>query len=243
MPRWARLAPVRAVRRLVMDFAVLPAFRIPFRVRARYPGTRSEWTRTGWAEPFIVAANHTSNLDPVFLLLALPPRLRGRVSPAMGLNRFHAWFTRFSTAKSPHQKCVARVLTPALHRVAYVLVTLLFQTFPFPQGTAYRSSLEYTGELLDRGVSILIFPEGEVNRAGGAGKTTGAFKTGVAKIADLTDAAVVPAGIRWERARERGFPRLRPRITVSFGRPIEYRGEGYEEFTSTLQSGVRGLIR
>jgi long-chain acyl-CoA synthetase len=238
MPRWARSLPVRVIRRFLMDFFVLPGFRVVFRVRAR-ESTALLQTE----EPCIIAANHTSNLDPVFLLLALPMRFRGRVSPAMGLNRFHAHFTRFAAAKKPHAETHAgsrdggRGFISFLHGAAYFLVTLLFQTFPFPQGTAYRPSLEYTGELLDRGLSILIFPEGEVSRSRQPRK----FRGGMAKIAELTEAPVLPVGIKWGKSSRKRI--ARQEITVSFGKPARYGGDGHDEFAQKVETEVRELAR
>jgi 1-acyl-sn-glycerol-3-phosphate acyltransferase/acyl carrier protein len=260
MPRWARSLPVRAIRRLLMDFFILPGFRVLFRVRAR---EREALLQPG--EPCIIAANHTSNLDPVFLLLALPMRFRGRISPAMGLNRFHAHFTRFAAAKKTQaeeqtdvhvearqgsradvhagEKAVspsrggARGFMSFLHGAGYFLVTLLFQTFPFPQGTAYRPSLEYTGELLDGGLSILIFPEGEVSRSRQPRK----FRGGIAKIAELTEAPVLPVGIQWGKSSRKWIARRQ--ITVSFGTPVRFGGNGHDELARQVETEVRKLAR
>jgi long-chain acyl-CoA synthetase len=236
MPRWARSLPVRVIRLLLMDVFILPGFRVLFRVRA---GERTAFPRTG--EPCIIAANHTSNLDPVFLLLALPGRFRGRISPAMGLNRFHGHFNRFAAARNPRAReksgSPAHGLMRFLHGAAYFLVTLLFQTFPFPQGTAYRPSLEYTGELLDRGLSILIFPEGEVSRS----PRPRGFRAGIAKIAELTEAPVLPVGIKWVKSSRKMIARRE--ITVSFGAPVRYVGEEYDEFARKVEAEVRALSR
>ena len=124
-----------------------------------------------------------------------------------------------------------------LHGAAYFLVTFLFQTFPFPQGTAFRPSLEYTGELLDRGMSILIFPEGEVSRPRGRRS----FRSGIAKIAELTEAPVLPVGIQWGTNPRKNIARRA--ITVSFGSPVRYGGEGHEEFARRVESEVRRLSR
>jgi long-chain acyl-CoA synthetase len=236
MPRWARSLPVRVIRMPLMDLCILPGFRALFRVRSE--GRRA---LLNIGEPCIIAANHTSNLDPVFLLLAIPIGFRGRISPAMGLNRFHARFTRYAAADKtqPGGKAERRAqgLMSFLHGAAYFLVTLLFQTFPFPQGTAYRPSLEYTGELLDRGSSILIFPQGEVSRSG----RPRSFRSGIAKIAELTEAPVLPVGIRREKNSRKKIARRG--ITVSFGSPISYGGEGHDRFANKVESEVRRLSR
>ena len=183
----------------------------------------------------ILACNHTSHFDPFAIFLALPYRYRKWVTPAMGLNRFWAQFRDFSTIE---KKSSGR-LRSFFHGLAYNIVTFLFQTYPFPQGAAYRPSLEYTGELLDGGHWILIFPEGEVSPDGKIRK----FGNGIAMIAEQTDAPVVPVCISgMEKVLPLGkrWPR-RSRVTVRFGEALNYKGQGYEEFTSEVEGVVRKL--
>ena len=240
MPRWAAWPFVGFIRRVLVDIFILPAFRVVFEVRGRGLGRVGRMT-----PPSIIAANHTSALDPLFVLLTLPVRMRRLLAPAMGLNRFNARFSRFS----PLEKKARPGALKLLQAIGYGVVTFLFQTFPFPQGIAYRPSLEYTGELLDRGRWILIFPEGEVARAGkprsrdnpdrsgrsfkegAAASRTGRFRGGVARIAENTGAPVVPAAIGREGRR----------VTVSYGAPLCYAGEGYDAFAQKVQSAVKGM--
>jgi 1-acyl-sn-glycerol-3-phosphate acyltransferase len=221
-----------------MDILILPAFRVVFEVHGRGPAG-------GMKTPSIIAANHTSNLDPLFVLLTLPVRMRRLLAPAMGLNRFDARFSRFSKLENKARSGALKLL----QAIGYGVVTFLFQTFPFPQGTAYRPSLEYTGELLDGGKWILIFPEGEVappgkprsrdnpDRSGrrfeeAAASRPGRFRGGVARIAENTGAPVIPAAIGREGRR----------VTVSYGAPLRYAGEGYDAFAQKVQSAVNGML-
>ncbi len=43
---------------------------------------------------------------------------------------------------------------------AYFLITALFNVFPLPQKSGFRRSFQHAGEAIDRGYSVLVFPEG-----------------------------------------------------------------------------------
>ena len=46
------------------------------------------------------------------------------------------------------------------------LVVSLFNVFPLPQKTGFRQSFAFAGESVDRGYSILVFPEGKRTQDG-----------------------------------------------------------------------------
>lgn len=230
MPRWTLSAPARFFRKIAMYGFTLQAARIfcPLDVEGleRLEAERGER---------IIVSNHQSHIDPFAILLALPRRYRRLLTPAMGLNRFGARFTDFAATR-PGSASRLRVF---LHGLAYFIVTLLFQTYPFPQGAAFRPSLEYTGELLDRGHWILIFPEGEVSPDG----KVRSFKKGIGMIAERTGADILPMSIDgMNRVLPPGshFPR-RARVRVRFGPLMRYEGEGYEEFAKRAENTVRAL--
>ncbi|MBN2323918.1 MAG: AMP-binding protein [Spirochaetes bacterium] len=232
MPRWNRSLPVRVVRRLLLDGALLPVMRLFCRLETE----GLEWIEKGERERILVS-NHTSHLDPVAILLALPVRYRKLLCPAMGLNRFGARFAGYTTG--PRGEDTGNRIKRFFAGLAYRTVTLLFQTYPFPQGAAYRPSLEYTGELLDAGRWVLVFPEGEVSSDGRVHE----FKKGIGMIAAQTRSPVytvcidgmekvLPPGARFLR---------RGRVVVRFGAPVEYAEEGYDVFAGRLENAVREL--
>jgi len=230
MPRWTLSPVARFFRKIAMHGFILQAARIFCPLDAegleRLEAERGER---------IIVSNHQSHIDPFAILLALPRRYRRLLTPAMGLNRFGARFTDFASTR-PGSASRLRVF---LHGLAYFIVTLLFQTYPFPQGSAYRPSLEYTGELLDRGHWILIFPEGEVSPDG----KVRSFKKGIGMIAERTGADILPVSIDgMNRVLPPGshFPR-RARVRVRFGPLMRYEGEGYEEFAKRAENAVRSL--
>ncbi len=241
MPRWTRKKWASTLRRFLLNFIILPAFRIPCRLTAL--GLENLDEISG---PCILCANHTSDLDPLAVLLALPGRYRRLISPAMGLNRFYAYFTHLGTAPTGGTengvpaKTNKKAFKRMLHGVLYRAITLLFNTYPFPQGTAYRPSLEYSGELLDAGFWILLFPEGRVSESG----KTGSFRGGVSILAERTGAPVLPICIQCMRTvlpPGRFIPK-RGKVYVFFGRPMHY-SDSNETFTKRLEQRVKQLCR
>jgi len=230
MPRWTSSKAANLFRAIIMEGFILQLARVFCRIEAE----GLEYLETVKGERIIVS-NHQSHIDPFAILLALPGRYRRLLSPAMGLNRFGTHFADFSS-KPTGKKSRLRGF---LHGLAYSIVTLLFQTYPFPQGAAYRPSLEYTGDLLDRGHWILLFPEGEVSPDG----TIHTFKKGIAMIAEQTGTDLFPVsidGMYNVLPPGRRFPR-RGQVRVRFGAPLRYKGEGYGEFTRKVENAVRSL--
>jgi long-chain acyl-CoA synthetase len=234
MPRWNRSLPARLFRSLFMNGVLLPAMRLFCRLQTE----GFEKFEDGNGER-ILTSNHTSDLDPIAILLALPLKYRKLLCPAMGLNRFGARFTGYTTGPAPNEGEKNTGIKRFLAGLAYRTVTLLFQTYPFPQGAAYRPSLEYTGELLDAGRWVLFFPEGVVSSDG----RVHGFKKGIGMIAAQTKSRVYTVcidGMEKVLPPGRRFPK-RGRVRVRFGAPLEYAGEGYDAFAGKLEKAVRDL--
>jgi long-chain acyl-CoA synthetase len=242
MPRWSRWTIIRFFRCIIRGLIVFPFFRFYCRLR-----THGLENIRHAEEPGIFAVNHTSDLDPLAVLLALPACIRPRVAPAMGLNMFHPYFERFGHVSREERRAVKKVpkrqekpVRRSLYGFAYYLITFLFQTFPFPQATAYRSSFEYIGELLDRGFWILIFPEGIVSPTGEFQH----FHGGIAAIAEKTAAPIYPVGIKGMREvlpPGKRWPKRR-RVDVCFGKPLMYNKSTAPSFTEEIENAVHNLI-
>ncbi len=241
MPRWTRRTPVKLLRMIAVNLLILPAFR--FFARLEVQGREHV---AGAAAPAIITANHTSHLDPLAILSALPLRVRSGICPAMGLNRFHAAFEKYGRLVTGGEDGKEKTLSSFQKRLkgfvlktGYLVVTLLFQSFPFPQGTAYRASLEYTGELLDAGFWILIFPEGEVSRNGDLQP----FRGGTVLLSEHTGADVYPVfidGMQKLLPPGRYVPR-RNTVRVHFGPPVVRTGEDKEIYLKRIENAVRDL--
>ena len=242
MPRWAKRKITKSFRAVFTGLLVIQGFRLFYRIRPH--GLKNLDKSKG---PGILAANHSSDLDPLAVLLALPTGLRSKIAPAMGLNRFHSFFPGYGRASSARvEDTPVKLNTEFIHHIkhvlngmAYYLITFLFQTYPFPQGAAYRASLEYTGELLDEGHWILIFPEGETSDTDDINR----FRGGIYVIAEKTGAPVYPVRIKGMRQilpRWKHFPR-RGKVDVFFGKPIFHKGYDRADFIAVVEKAVRRL--
>jgi long-chain acyl-CoA synthetase len=239
MPRWTRKMPAATLRWLITNGIILPCFSLFCRIDVQGLEKLNKHK-----EARILCVNHESDLDPLALLLSLPLCFRKRIAPAMGLIRFHPFFNKIGgIVNEADIHLPAKIRSSFWKRMtyafAYYLVTLLFQSYPFPQGAAYRPSLEYTGELLDAGLWILIFPEGRVSDTGDMNR----FKGGISLLAEKTGVPVFPVGVRGMHEifpPGRRFP-SRGRVSIRFGNPLYFEGQGHDEFTCQVEQSVREL--
>jgi long-chain acyl-CoA synthetase len=173
--RFARLLPVRLFRRAFLEIAVLPLFRhyMPLTVEARLESVSG---------PVIFAPNHTSNLDTLAVLAALPPRYRNRVAPAVSQD----YFLPYLEGSGPLRQRISLALQ-------FWLAVLTLNVFPLPQATrGVRRALQFAGRLVDSNYSILIFPEGARTPDGRIHE----FRPGVGVMAVRLGIPVVPVHIQ-----------------------------------------------
>ena len=122
----------------------------------------------------------------------------------------------------------------------YYLSTLFFNAFPFPQREAgLRETLRYAGEIVSKGASILIFPEGRRSETG----EIDTFRPGVGILASRLEIPVVPVRVEGaEKVLRVGWNMARPgRVKVKFGAPMKLRGEDYAALAAEVEAAVRRL--
>jgi long-chain acyl-CoA synthetase len=211
-PRWARATPVRLIRAFLQQAVLFPLLsRVcrPLRVEGR------EHLR-GLRPPLLLVANHSSHLDTVVLLRALPAAVRGRIAVAAAADYF---YTRAPLA---------------------LFVTLALGAFPLARTGRVRPSLEYCGELVDAGWALLVYPEGTRSPDG----RLQPFRAGIGLLAAELRVPVVPAylsGLQARLPRGAGWPRPGP-VGVRFGPPLRVRpGTPYAAVTAQLEAAMRGL--
>jgi long-chain acyl-CoA synthetase len=166
--------------------------------------------------PVLFVANHTSHLDSPTILRALPQAWRERVTVAAAADYF---FSR---------------------RWLAVLVSVLLNAFPFSRTTAVRPTLEHCAFLLDRGWSILLYPEGTRSTTGQMGE----FKSGVGLLAVELQVPVVPIfldGLQRVLPKGRVLPR-RGAVSVTFGPSLCFDpATSYEAAAAHIGEAVRAL--
>ena len=128
------------------------------------------------------------------------------------------------------------------YQLGYFLVTALFNVFPLPQFSGFRQSFCFAGESADRGYSVLIFPEGEVNNS--ADGRMAAFQSGIGLLAQNLAVPVIPMRLDgvWQMKKEHRRLAHRNEITVHVGAPITFPPDTpADEIARQLALAVRSL--
>jgi long-chain acyl-CoA synthetase len=206
-PYWTQRFPVPWLRVAFYYAVVLPITSVLCWARVR--GKHRLKTLSG---PALFVSNHITYFDHALILSALPGRFRRRLAIAQEGERLRWW-------RRPPEG------TPTLRRwrwkLQYFLVVSIFNTFPLPQKSGFRRSFAYAGESVDRGHSVLVFPEGTRTETGHLNP----FRKGTGLLASQLGIPVVPARIdglaELKLSGRRGFA-LPHTVTVTFGEPVTY---------------------
>ncbi len=223
LPRFAGLSPIGIARRMFREAVTLPLFRhyIPLTVMGDLSGV---------SPPVIFAPNHTSNLDTIALLAAVPRPFRNRIAPAVSQDYFLAYLRGTGTFRER-----------STLGLQYFLGVTLFNMFPLPQSTTgMRETLRFAGRRADRGDSILIFPEGRRTPDG----KMHAFRAGVGLLAVNLQIPVVPVyidGLYEVLPVHENWPAPGP-ARLSIGKPMRFgETEDYRRATARIEEAVRKL--
>ncbi|MGC2671230.1 MAG: 1-acyl-sn-glycerol-3-phosphate acyltransferase, partial [Candidatus Acidiferrum sp.] len=228
-PRWTQRAAARWLRLAVYYALVWPATQI-----LAHPKIVGRGFLRGVQGPLLVVSNHITRRADIGLILAsLPPRFRHFLAIAMGgesLQRMRRpprdWYFPKRWA----------------YQLGYGLVTLLFNVFPLPQHSGFRESFRFAGESADRGYSLLIFPEGEVNNS--ADGRMAPFQSGIGLLAENLRLPIIPMRLDgvWQMKRERRRWARFGEVTVHIGAPVLFpRDIPPEEIARRLESIVLSL--
>jgi long-chain acyl-CoA synthetase len=142
-PTWPWSALQRAIRSAFLETVMRPLVWMLGAPRVERTGTISG--------PVLIVSNHVTLYDVPLILYALPGTLRRQVAVAMA----GEMILNFRKARGLGNWFLNICGPPA-----YLLITGLFNVFPLPQLTNFRKSFAHAGRAMDRGMSILVFPEG-----------------------------------------------------------------------------------
>ena len=162
-PRWAMRFPMTLIRPLVYHLFLLPLSWIMCRVRVN--GAEHLSKVKG---PVLFISNHVTHVDAPLILSALPFRWRLRLAIAMAGEMLRDWRQN--------------------EKVKYALGAGLFNVFSLPRQSGFRQSFAYAGEAMDRGYSVLIFPEGTETKDG----RLQPFRAGIGLLASELNVPIVP---------------------------------------------------
>ncbi|MBI2819961.1 MAG: AMP-binding protein [Acidobacteria bacterium] len=219
-PRWPQWPAVAMLRSFVYYALVWPATMI-----LCMPRIRGREHLLGVQGPALFIANHVTEKDIGFVLAALPHRYRYRLATAMFGERLR---------DLRHPPADAPLWRRLVDRLSYVLVTALFNVFSMPKQSGVRASFQFAGESVDRGQSILVFPEGQLTRDG----RLSPFRAGIGALAQSLHLPVVPIRIDGlYELRVAGKWMARPgTVRIQIGEPHRFDpGEEPEAIAAALQ--------
>jgi long-chain acyl-CoA synthetase len=208
-PAWAMRFPMTWIRPVVYHLFLLPLTLIMCRVSVI--GAERLAQVKG---PALLISNHVTDVDAALILSALPVRWRSRLAIAMTGELLRDWryppatMGRFARLKS---------------RLKYALAASLFNVFSIPRQSGFRRSFAYAGEAMDRGWSVLVFPEGTETRDG----RIQPFRAGIGLLTSELNVAVIPIMLRglFELKQRRQFFVRPGMVSVTFGEPMAFSAE------------------
>jgi len=208
-PRWAQRWPVPWIRSFIYYLLTWPATWI-----MAHPKIVGREHLRGVKGPVLITCNHITYIDVGFVLRALTPRFRHKLTVGMwGELLWEMW--RPPQSWNPFKRWA--------WQAGYRLVVALFNVFPLPQQSGVRESFAYAGESVDRGYSVMVFPEGVRTPDG----KPCPFRSGVGMLAARLDIPVVPMridGLYEMKMAGRKIAR-RGELTVVVGKPMRFSPE------------------
>ena len=224
-PHWPWSWPASAARTVFIELILRPLVWVLAAPRVKLE------TRELPSGPLLVIANHVTAYDAALILYALPWRLRRHMAIAMS-GEMLLDLRRGQNQQSP----IRNLLAPA----AYWLVTALFNVYPLPRLHGFRRSFAHAGEAMDRGYTVMIFPEGTRSRNG----KLQPFRPGIGLLAKESRVPILPVALiglgsygakqaRWFRSGQ---------LEVHIGEPIPF-NEAAEppDLTAIFQERVQQL--
>jgi long-chain acyl-CoA synthetase len=225
-PRWVLRWPVPWVRWLAHYVLMRPAM-----ILLGWPRIEGRENLRGWSVPLLVVCNHISDVDFAFVQAALPARLRSKIAIA----------TRGEALEALHTPAAGRGFFGRIYdRVKWVIGVSLLNLFPLPREAGFRQSFAYAGEAVDRGYSVLVFPEGRHTTDG----KMNAFRAGIGLLANNLGIPVLPMRIEGLFEVKRAGKKFAGpgKICVRIGRPMNFAaGTDPRQVARELQSAVEGL--
>ena len=187
-------------------------------------------------EPMLIVANHVTSFDGPFIEYALPPPIRHRMAVAMSGEMLED-YRHFRNAD--RRTAEAKFFAPG--PLFYVLLTALFNVFPLPKQRDFQRSFAHTGEALDNGMHVLLFPEGTRSAEGKFAR----FRPGIGLLVKQSMAPVLPMAIRGLgelKTGSRGWFRSGT-VEVRIGEPIRFSQLDSEaSITARLHAAVEKLL-
>jgi len=222
-PGWAQRWPVTWIRFLIHYLLLRPAVFL-----LGWPRIQGRENLRGLNGPALVVCNHIGDVDVGFVLTALPFRLRHKLATAAGGEALEALRT---------PPLGRNLFMRMFDRVEWFLGVSLLNVFPLPREAGFRESFAFAGESVDRGYSILVFPEGHHTTDG----KIRPFRSGIGLLVNNLGIPVIPMRIDGLfELKKAGRRMARPhQVSVRIGGPVFFEsGRDPAQIAQELQTIV-----
>ncbi|HEX7424784.1 MAG TPA: AMP-binding protein [Terriglobales bacterium] len=232
-PRWALRWPTTWLRLASHYLLARPAVFL-----LGWPRVIGRENLRGVRGPLLVISNHVADVDVGFIQTVLPARIRHKLATATGGEALE----RLRSPGPDRARFGARFgrIGRIYGRLQWTLGVALLNLFPLPRQSGFRKSFAYAGEAVDRGYSVLVFPEGKHTEDG----KLCPFRTGVGLLANNLHIPVLPMRIDGLfEIKNAGKKFAAPgKIQVRIGKPVQFAPEtDPEEIARALQKAVGNL--
>jgi len=228
-PRWALRWPTTWLRLTSYYLLARPAVFF-----LGWPRVTGRENLRGVRGPLLVISNHVADVDVAFIQAVLPARIRHKLATATGGEALE-----MLRSPGPERARFGRI-GRIYGRLQWTLGVALLNLFPLPRQSGFRKSFAYAGEAVDRGYSVLVFPEGKHTEDG----KLCPFRTGVGLLANNLRIPILPMRIDGLfEIKKTGKKFAAPgKIQVRIGKPVQFAPEtDPEEIARALQKAVGDL--
>jgi long-chain acyl-CoA synthetase len=223
---WAQRWPVTWIRFVVHYLLLRPAVFV-----LGWPRIQGRENLRGLKGPVLVICNHIGDLDVGFILTALPARFRHKLATAAGGEALEALHTPAAS-----RNFFLRIFD----RIGWFFGVSLLNIFPLPREAGFRDSFAFAGESVDRGCSILVFPEGRHTKDGHMHP----FRSGIGLLVKNLAIPIVPMRIDGLfELKQAGRRTARPfQVKVKIGPPVRFGADAdLTAIAADLQKRVEDL--
>ena len=225
-PRWALRWPTTWLRLASHYLLARPAVYL-----LGWPRVTGRENLRGVRGPLLVISNHLADVDVGLIQFALPARIRHKLATA---TRGEA--LEMLRSPGPDRRWFARIYD----RLRWTLGVALLNLFPLPRQSGFRKSFAYAGEAVDRGYSVLVFPEGKHTEDG----KLCTFRTGIGLLANNLRIPILPMRIDGLFGiKQTGKKFATPgKIQVRIGKPVQFAPDtAPEQIARALQKAVEDV--
>ena len=225
-PPWVQSRPIHWLRALIYYLMTWPATMILAK-----PEIHGRKHLRGIKGPLLIVSNHITETDIGFIQAALPARMRTNLAVAMQGEMLNAM-------RNPSREW--NPIRRWWEQLQYFLVVALFNVFPLPQRSGFRQSFAYAGESVDRGYSVVVFPEGRRTTSG----ELSPFRTGIGFLYERLNLPVLPIHIDGLYELKMNNKKWAPpgAVRVTIGKPIRFDPQmSAEAIARELQNEVAAL--